>query len=427
MARIIIFGHYQNTMKKLLVLLLLSSSVLSGQTLNEMHARSIKAYKRDDFKLFLEWTKRLDSIRPSHPSYTYNLAAAYALNQQPERAIAMLKKSILMDGSTAYEQDKDFVSLHNLAGFQQLTQYKTTVQQPVSSSAKVVSLTEKDLHPEGLCYLTKKKKWLAGSVRKGKIVVFDLKSGECTDWLDTDLPVFALKADEDEKYLWAATSAVPEMEGYDLKWDGRGEVLKIEIKSKTIVARFKTPGKHVFGDLIVARDGAVYVSDSENPVVYKIQDDAMTPWFRLTDRMYNFQGLTCNADQSKIYLADYLSGIVEIPVAAPQAYRFLSMPDGTVEKGIDGLVWFDQSLIAIHNGVKPIRVIRYKLDDSGNIVGFDTIDNNRPEFAEPTLGTVVKDTFYFFGNCPWPAYDMRHQLDRAKLQNPEFYSFRLRN
>src|SRR5690606_30561056 len=145
--------------------------------------------------------------------------------------------------------------------------------------------------------------------------------------------------------------ATPEMEGYTSALENRAEILKVNLKTKVIEQRFDLDGKHLYGDLIVANDGSVYVSDSLNPAIYLIKNGGMIEWLSLSGRVFSLQGLTFNADQSKIYIADYLGGILEIPVADRNNKRWLEFPEQCAKSGIDGLMWHENSLIAIHNGV----------------------------------------------------------------------------
>ena len=46
-------------------------------------------------------------------------------------------------------------------------------------------------------------------------------------------------------------------------------------KTKQIVKRYTIEGHHVFGDLWVAKNNTVYVSDSAKPMLYKIENDEM--------------------------------------------------------------------------------------------------------------------------------------------------------
>ncbi len=421
------------TIKKKLycLLILLAGFSLSAQTtkdVDDMYLKSIKAYRNKDYQTFLDWTKLADSLRPSHPKYTYNLAVGNVLTGHPEKAWEPLRKSIGMNGDLDFENDPDLAALKALPDFEKLLALKVENLKVKTTSSQIVKLSEKDLHPEGLVYLKHSKTWLASSIRKGKIVSFNIKNGKCADWLKDEkmYSVFALKADPDEHYLWAATNAIPEMESYDPQKREKAEILKIDIKSRKIVQRFSALGNHIFGDLAVTKNGTVYVTDSAKPLIFKIENDQMTIWGELSQKLYNLQGIAFNADESKMYVADYFSGILEIPMAEPGKKKWLQFPEGTVVKGIDGLAWHENSLIAIHNGVKPIRIIRYSLDETGEkITGFEVIDNNRPEFEEPALGAISENRFYFFANSPWNAYDKTHQLNAAKYDNPILFGFGL--
>jgi hypothetical protein len=76
-------------------------------------------------------------------------------------------------------------------------------------------------------------------------------------------------------------------------------------------------------------------------------------------------------------------------------------------------------LIAIQNGVNPNRLIRLWLSpDQKQCNNFAVIEANNPLFDEPTLGVIVKDTFYFIANSQWEKVDDKGQLAPAdKLQN----------
>lgn len=410
-----------------LAILIGSSAVIVAQTQREMYNASVKAYENKDYKTFLQLTKTLDSIRPFHPSYTYNLASANALNDNPEGALIALRTLVLMNNTTDFENDEDFKSIKGDEGFRAILDLKKNQTKVVETSKPVVTLSEKELHPEGVTYLPKSKTWLASSIRKRKIVSFDIKTGQCTDWLKGEnmLSVLAMKTDANEQFLWVATAAFAEMENFDKALNGKAEVLKVDIKTKKIVNRFTVDGNHVFGDLIVAKNGIVYVSDSAKPVVYKIENNSISEFVSFENDGYNLQGLAFNDNQTKLFVADYLKGIAVINVHT-KAKNWFTFPDYATAKGIDGLVFYKNSLIGIQNGVKPIRVTQFQLNVMQNeISDFKILDNNRPEFNEPALATIVGEKLYFFGNSPWTAYDQNGVLDATKVTNPVLFSSKL--
>lgn len=411
----------------LTTLFLLLFSLSFGQSLKEKYNQSIVAYQKKDFATFLKITQELDSLRPSHPTYSYNLACAYALNGKTEESVATLKKCLLMNNTLDFEKEVDLESIKSTEQYASLITLQTELNNQVISSVKTTFLSEKDLHPEGLLYLKKSKQWLATSIRNRKIVSFDIVSGKCTDWFtDAELfSVFAIKADADEKVLWVTSSVIPEMKGYNSNLEGKSVVLKIDIKTKKVLQRFALDGNRVLGDLVIDKSGNVFVSDSGEATIFKICNNKMEVWLDLKKEAFNLQGLIFNDKQTELFIADYLKGILRINVNNPTDRNWLKFPEGATMKGIDGLLWHKKTLIAIHNGVKPIRIMQYFLNDSNEIVRAKVLDNNRSEFNEPALGTLVANKFYFFSNAPWYAYDKEGVLDESKIDFPTLYSNRL--
>jgi len=394
----------------------------------KMYNLSIQAYEKKDYKEFLRITKSLDSLRPLYPTYTYNLASSNALNGNYEEALIALRNLVLMDNTTEFEKDEDFKSMLQDSGFRSVLDLRTAQGRVVETSKPVVTLSEKELHPEGLAYLSKSKTWLASSIRKRKIVAFNVKTGECTDWL-TDgkmLSVLAMKADAKEEFLWIATAAFPEMEQFEKSLIGISEILKVDIKNRKIVKGFRIKGSHVFGDLVISKNGTVYVSDSnDKPMIYEIKDDVISEFISFEKEGYNLQGMVFNDTQDRLFVADYLKGIAVIDLKT-KVKTWLGFPDETSPKGIDGLVFYRNSLIAIQNGVKPIRIMKFGLNTGQDkIIGFKVLDNNRPEFNEPALATIVGEKLYFFANSPWKAYDKNGVPDFTKFRNPMLFSCKL--
>jgi len=194
---------------KFLLLLLIGISGFS-QT-KAIYNKSVEAYQNKDYALFVKLTQQLDSIRPAHPTFTYNLASAFALNGKSTEAFSVLRQMILANNTVVFEDDADFESLKNLEGFQLIKNLKVLQNKTIAQSKFKVSLSEKDLHPESVLYVSNKKMWLASTIRNAKIVSFDVASGKCSDWfVDVKYSVFAMKADAKEEFLWVVTSAIPE-------------------------------------------------------------------------------------------------------------------------------------------------------------------------------------------------------------------------
>jgi hypothetical protein len=392
-----------------------------------LYNQSTDAYKNKDYVLFLKLTKQLDSIRPSHPTFTYNLASAYALNKMNTRALTILNQLLLMNNTVAFEDDTDFDNIKNLVEFKKLKTLKIEQNTLIESSNQKLTLSEKDLHPEGLLYLDKHKLWLVSSIRNKKIVSFD-ETGNCSDWfINTPYSVFALKADKNQNYLWVSCSAMPEMKGFTKEMEGKNEILKIDIKTKKVIKRFTIEGNHVFGDLAIAKNGDVYISDSVEPHIYKIANNQISLWKVLKGEAFNLQGIAFNNEESKLFIADYFTGIIVISMNNAVPFSRLILPEGTSKKGIDGLAYYDNALFAIQNGTVPIRILKFQLNISNTqITNFTVLDNNRSVFNEPALATISNGKMYFFANSPWKFYDKNFQLDETKIEYPKLFELKLK-
>jgi hypothetical protein len=74
-----------------------------------------KAYQEKNYSSFLENMKLASELRPNHPRLMYNLAVAYALNDKPTDAVALLRRTAEMGLIFPAASDHDFDSLRSLS------------------------------------------------------------------------------------------------------------------------------------------------------------------------------------------------------------------------------------------------------------------------------------------------------------------------
>ena len=84
-------------------------------------------------------------------------------------------------------------------------------------------------------------------------------------------------------------------------------------------------------------------------------------------------------------------------------------------------------MIGVQNGVTPQRVVRLSMSkDLGHVERLEVLEANNPVFLEPTLGVLVKDTFYFIANSEWPLIDENGKLaSEDKLRDPVVLKIKL--
>ena len=105
-------------------LIILSTTYLFSQTTREALVKHYNAgnaaYEAEDYQQFLFHFKKADSISPYHPTIVYNLAAGYALNDQPKNSIKYLNRAVLINTKLVPSEDVDFNSIRNLDEFKEI-------------------------------------------------------------------------------------------------------------------------------------------------------------------------------------------------------------------------------------------------------------------------------------------------------------------
>src|SRR6185295_4732021 len=222
----------------------------------------------------------------------------------------------------------------------------------------------------------------------------------------------------------------PQMVNYKKEEDGTSAVFKFDLRTKKLLKKYMLSNaskKHALGDLIIQSNGDVFTTDSLSPAVYVIHPQKDEMELFLEDPAFGSpQGLAFSENEQHLFMADYGTGLFDIDVKTKRVTHFGSLAGATM-LGIDGLYSYKGSLIGVQNGVTPQRVIRISLSkDLGRVQQLEVLEANNPVFLEPTLGVLVKDTFYFIANSQWPLVDENGKLAADdKLQDPVVLKIKL--
>lgn len=383
-----------------------------GQNYRDYYTKSIEAYKNADYENFLKHTIKANNLRPNHPLILYNLAGAHALNNNPENAISTLNYRSHFYASDDFEDDKDFVSLKYFREWDELLDKITELRKKTEKSTEAFQFQMKGFHPEGIVYDYQSSRFIIGDIRNGLIYIFnkygqkqklliDLKSEGY--WSAMGMAIDS----NDTNILWVTSAYLPNFSEYTVGINGKSAVLKINITTGEIIDSYTKTGNHVFGDIAVTQNDEVYITDSAEPIIFKInrQNKELQEFARFDD-LWNLQGLSLSDDESKLYLADYIMGIYVLELSKPNILSPL-IDNNEWLRGGDGLYQRNNNLIILQNGTMPKRVAQIKLDNDGfgimdSLLFTDqTIDNH----FEPTLGTWVDNELYYIANSPWGIYN----------------------
>jgi sugar lactone lactonase YvrE len=247
--------------------------------------------------------------------------------------------------------------------------------------------------------------------------------------------VFALRVDPNRRVLWACTSAIEQTPELEEGRRGFAGVFEYDLTTRMLIKRYVLSNRrsnHLLGDMALSRSGLIYVTDSLDRAIYRLDGAAGTfeRWLD-SERFASPQGIVSSPDGKYLFMADYSHGIFRVRVDNREIH-LLPYPENLVILGIDGLAWYDGYLIAIQNGVRPHRVIRLDLNRNQDRIGaWKVLEANHPGFDEPTLGVVVTGpgsresatgctgSFYYVANSHWGAFDRQGKLrENAELTVP---------
>lgn len=403
-------------MRRLVILyfVVMSSAVVGQQNFQTYYNQAREAYKGGDYARFYEMTVKANEAHPYHQGALYYRGVAAALMGKPEEAIKFLRDAILVNAQFDLSLG-DLKSLSNQKDFEALKSLQQDLRLSIVHSDTAFTVKDRTLHLESVAAGEKDGIFYLSSIHKRKILRVDAK-GNATDFTtsgqDGTTSLLGIKVDKTRKVLWACSSPMPEMENFDTT--SVSSVVKYDLKTGKLLGKFSpdvTIKSSVFGDLILNKKGEVFISDTQSNTIFKVNENTkkLESYFTSAE-FWNIQGITFSDDDRFLFIADYIKGIFRLNTQTKELVQLAKEPLVSL-KAVDGLIYYQNSLIAIQNGVVPMRVTRYFLNPSSEkITRFEIVDRAHPSFNEPTNGCVTNNTLYYVANSQWGGYDNNHQL-----------------
>jgi SMP-30/Gluconolactonase/LRE-like region len=369
--------------------------------------------------------QQVDRIRgfmaetPGNGGVMYRLAQALARAGQAEEAVRWLSAA-LDQGLDLDLTDPAFESLGSRSDFAEL-RVKTIGLVPVSSSRIAFRIAQKDLVPEGIAWDEKTGDFFVGSLYRRKIVRVSA-DGSASDFAASGAlgleDVLGMKVDAARRLLWACTAASPRAGAAS----GSSALFKYDLATGKLVKAYwvqNDDGRHLLNDLALTAAGEVFVTDSDAATVWRLApgSDSLEVFLGPGALLYP-NGIALSPDEKRLYVADYKHGLAVLDVAT-KAVRPLPFSAGVSTAGIDGLYAVGGDLVAVQNGAGRERVVRYRLDLTGErILKLEVLESRNPFFRIPTTGVVTSEGFVFLANPNLEALDDDGNLKKdARLED----------
>lgn len=297
---------------------------------------------------------------------------------------------------------RTLVMLHTLLAALAISALGAQSGQP----AEAFRLPDADMISEDIAYDSAGDRFFVSSVHRGGVDVVT-RAGSSRTFIapgaDSTWGMFAVGVDGARGALWTTTAAMRGAARYAAADSGRSAVLEYDLRTGALRRRLVAPdsGALALGDLTIARNGSVYVSDGMGSGVYAI--DARASAVRvLVSRgtLRSPQTPALSADERTLFVPDYSRGIAAVDLASG-AVHWLERADSIELRGIDGLYRRGGDLIAVQNGVAPNRIVRLALDAEMRRVEHATVLARGPTARDVTHAAFVRGDMYYITQSGW--------------------------
>lgn len=375
----------------------------------KVFAEAAAARERNDIDEYVRLMREVVKLRPDQPGAQFRLAGALARKGLADESFAMLKRIAAQGLFFRLENDADFANIREAPGWPGAVAAFAENLKPTIASEVAFRLSERDVLPEGLAHDPKTNTFYVASVHQRKIIARRADGTEAVFGKGRDdglWSVLALRVDAERRHLWATTAAIEQTKDLDAADRGRTALIQFDLDTGKVLKRFEPPreaGKaRVFGDLVVSSSGRVIVSEAEQGGLWRMSEGSLEP-FIPPGKFASPQGMAFPNQGNWLYVADYSLGLMRVDISTRRVERVKLSGEYSL-LGMDGLVRFGNDLIATQNGIRPHRVLRIRLDASGQVSGVDVLEANHPDHAEPTLGVMVGDHFHYIANAQWDRF-----------------------
>jgi hypothetical protein len=334
---------------------------------------------------------------------TYQFARAEAMAGRREEALARLNDYAAAGLTRNIAADSDFVALFADSAFNLLARrIRGNGQMCGEGSSTIAPVLVggvcEDVAPVGTG-------WIVTDVYGGGLFSVDAGGhAKPIAPIQGGWGAFAIRHDEKRQRIWVTLSATPTTAGYASADSGRTALVMLDAASGKVLHRYEPPrdrARH-FGDMTLAPDGTVFVSDGMGGTVFRLRLGADALERLLPDGALDSpQTPTLAADGRRLYVPEYSRGIALVD---PLTHSFTRIQGGArlFLSGIDGLYRDGSTLIAVQNGAHPERIARFTLDPSGTrVTGWSCLVQATPGLGEPTHGYINGRDFIYIANSGW--------------------------
>jgi sugar lactone lactonase YvrE len=403
----------------------------------ETHLKAASAARTvGDWATVRRHAAAVDTLFNGNPSALMAVARAAARLGDTAEALAIVRDVVASGVVRNLSGDAELASLRPLAEWPRLVSANESNKKSVGSIRALFALPSIDFLAEDVVWDKSRDRFLVSSVRRGAIVAVN-RDGGISELVSAGKPgtwgMFALAIDSVTSRLWATTVAMSHFDGYLPADSGKSAVLRFDLGTGALQKRYDLPVTKRGGspgDIAIAPNGSLYISDSRSGVIYAIEAGVDSLVVLVPEGTFmSPQGPAVSPDGKTLYVADYIRGLARVDLESG-AVHWIRHSRNVALSGIDGLTTDGpRTLIAIQNGVFPHRILRLSLDASaGSITSAEVLAQDTSIIREPTHGLIMGEEFYFIANSGWDGFGDDGALRKDHgLTPPAVVALKIRN
>ncbi len=385
----------------------------------ELYSLSRQSLAQGDTTAYMKYAKEARDAAPFDLWFSANLARAYAMNRQKIRCIEILDDLSVLGFDFDILNDEGYKNVWTHSLVKEITK-RARRNIPRENSTTAFSIPERSLIVKGITYDPRRSIFYLGSLFHRKIVgvrsdgsIFDAGPKE----KDSLWNPFGITIDAARNKIWVTNTSLSS------KRSEHEALYEFDLETMIAVKKYAVEDsrEHFFNHIIVLRNSSIFISDTKNGAVYTVNESTGTlePWFVSSDLIHP-KGIVVSADQKYLFVAHW-RGISRISLEDKQTV-LLNVKVKTTLTGIDGLYFYDGSLIAVQNNAGPqARIMQFELNNKMDAVVKATIlESGHHLHDTPTSGVIFGDDLYYIANSRTKSFNNDGTIISAGQLQPTY-------
>jgi hypothetical protein len=352
--------------------------------------------------------RRAHEAWPMQPAYAEGLARLAARRNDAETVVSVLARLLSQEIGQGAVADTSIASLasrdERVAG----ARNALTARLAAAAGRESVVAPDTTFYAEGFAIDSRTGARYITSLKHRNVLVVTRDGRD--RWLLAEAPsergaVMGVAIDEARNVAWLTTAVVGEA-GRIASDSGRGAaLLRVRLDVRTVEAEFPLgDGTGMPGEIAIGAGGEVLVSDAVKGRLYRLAPGASRVTVVENRLLRSPQGIAPLANGAHAIVADWSHGLLRWDLATNEI-EVVAANDSVALLGVDGLRAWLGGVIAVQNGVRPMRVAFVRLSPDGRrVVGVHTLDRASDAQGEITVGAIDGSEFVYVASSQWPFW-----------------------